>query len=232
MTSPASDSLGIPEHRRRRVSQAALHDLEEPRPPGGWNTLERFATSYSRSATFFRLDHAGSPASSLGYHAVEPRPGIPHFGDDIDDTAVTDEDEETGLLGSRRGTRSIQSQESLRISAIGEGEDHFAQFRGTASPKPGDFYGTIRRGSRRLSLLSEHAGGSELLIKEVSDEQGNIIEVVVGQVSLAEGRNLIVEHGPANDIQFSQYSGGDWALISSLSVQVQWVVIGRRNSVP
>jgi hypothetical protein len=98
-----------------------------------------------------------------------------------------DDDEETGLLsarGSRRGTGARRSQTNLRGGGYDEGaevEDHFAQFRRTSGPKPGDeVYGTIRRGSRRPSLL-EH-GGPELLIKEVEDEAGNIIEVVVGQV--------------------------------------------------
>lgn len=65
----------------------------------------------------------------------------------------------------------------------GDFEDHFAQFRGGhASPKPGDeIYGTIRRGSRRQSLIAD-IGVPELLLKEVEDESGNIIEVVVGQV--------------------------------------------------
>jgi hypothetical protein len=183
MASPASESLSIPDGRRRgsrRVSVAALQELEEPRPPGGWNTLERFATSYQRSATFFRLD-TGSPISSLPYYGSH-RPGIPSFEEDTEDTAVTDEDEESALLSSRRGTRTSRSHDSLRISPVGDGEDHFAEFRGNGSPKPSDMYGTIRRGSRRPSLLSEQAGGPELLIKEVQDEAGNIIEVVVGQV--------------------------------------------------
>jgi len=189
MTTPGSSSIGIPSSptrdRRgsRRVSVAYLQDLEEPRPLGGWNTLERFATSYQRSQTFFRLD-ATSPGSSLGYYAREPRPGIPSFEDE--DSAVVDDDEETGLLsgrGSRRGTGARRSQTNLRggYDEGAEVEDHFAQFRRTSAPKPGDeVYGTIRRGSRRPSLL-EH-GGPELLIKEVEDEAGNIIEVVVGQV--------------------------------------------------
>lgn len=186
MSSPIVGSLGFPDNsgRRgsRRVSVAALHELEEPRPPGGWNTLERFATSYQRSATFFRLD-AGSPGSSFSYFATHQRPGIPNFDDEaVEDSAVTDEDEETTLLSSRRGTRTSRSHESLRIERMGDVEDHFAEYRGHASPKPSDMYGTIRRGSRRQSLLSEHAGGPELLIKEIEDEAGNIIEVVVGQV--------------------------------------------------
>jgi hypothetical protein len=45
----------------------------------------------------------------------------------------------------------------------------------------GDFYGSIQRGSRRSSILDTH-GAPELLIKEVENEAGNIIEVVVGQV--------------------------------------------------
>jgi hypothetical protein len=197
MTTPGSSSIGIPSspnrERRgsRRVSVAALHELEEPRPPGGWNTLERFASSYQRSQTFFRID-AGSPGSSLGFYARDHRPGIPSFEDE--DSAVMDDDEETGLLsarGSRRGTGARRSQVNLRVGEeIGEVEDHFAQFRRTSGPKPGDeIYGTIRRGSRRPSLI-EH-GGPELLIKEVEDEAGNIIEVVVGQVckSLRCGAN-------------------------------------------
>jgi hypothetical protein len=165
------------------VSTAALNDLEEPRPPGGWNTLERFATSYQRSTTFFRID-AGSPAGSFVYRGGG-HPGIPNFDDDGDDSAVFDEDEETGLLrrGSRQGTRTRPSQTSFRGDEIGDVEDHFAQFRGASSPKPADdtFYGSIRRGSRRPSMLDSH-GAPELLIKEVEDEAGNIIEVVVGQV--------------------------------------------------
>jgi hypothetical protein len=186
MASPVSPSIGIPRDRRgsRRVSAAALHDLEEPRPPGGWNTLERFATSYQRSTTFFRLD-AGSPASSIGFFGSH-RPGIPNFDDDIGDSAVDDDDEESGLLSvrsSRRGTRTNRSQENLRGEGSGDASDHFAQFRGHASPKPGDeLYGTFRRGSRRPSMLGE-VGVPELLIKEVEDEAGNIIEVVVGQVA-------------------------------------------------
>jgi hypothetical protein len=189
MASPVSPSIGIPRDGRRgsrRVSAAALQDLEEPRPPGGWNTLERFATSYQRSTTFFRLD-AGSPGSSIGYYAANHRPGIPNFDDDIGDSAVIDDDEESGLLsvrGSRRGTRTSRSQENIRGEGSGDVSDHFAQFRGHASPKPGDeLYGTFRRGSRRPSMLGE-VGVPELLIKEVEDEAGNIIEVVVGQVSV------------------------------------------------
>src|SRR5271170_1432463 len=142
MTTPTSSSIGIPgagSSRRgsRRVSTAALQELEEPRPPGGWNTLERFATSYQRSTTFFRLD-AGSPGSSIGFYAGH-RPGIPDFGGDAEDSAVIDDDEETqGLLGhgSRRGTRTSRSQSNLRGGDdIGEVEDHFAQFRTPTSPK-------------------------------------------------------------------------------------------------
>ena len=187
MTSPASPSISIPRDPRgsRRVSAAALHDLEEPRPPGGWNTLERFATSYQRSTTFFRLD-AASPASSIGLFGSY-RPGIPNF-DDVGDSAVVDDDEESGLLSvrsSRRGTSTRRSQENLGGEASGDASDHFAQFRGHASPKHGDeLYGTFRRGSRRASMLSE-VGVPELLIKEVEDEAGNIIEVVVGQVAKA-----------------------------------------------
>ena len=185
MATPGSSSIGIPGRRgSRRVSTAALHELEEPRPPGGWNTLERFASSYQRSTTFLRIDTA-SPGSSIGFYGSH-RPGIPSFGDEVEDSAVIDDDEETGLLsarGSRRGTRTSRSHSYLRGDDVGDSEDHFAQFRGLGSPKPGDeLYGTIRRGSRRTSLLAEH-GGPELLIKEVEDEAGNIIEVVVGQVT-------------------------------------------------
>jgi hypothetical protein len=187
MTTPTSSSIGIPAggERRgsRRVSAAALNDLEEPRPPGGWNTLERFATSYQRSTTFFRID-AGSPASSFVYRG-SGHPGIPDFDDDGGDHVVFDEDEETGLLrrGSRQGTRARPSQSSFQGEEVGDVEDHFAQFRGASSPKPGDdtFYGSIRRGSRRPSMLDSH-GAPDLLIKEVQDEAGNIIEIVVGQV--------------------------------------------------
>jgi hypothetical protein len=186
MTTPTSSSIGIPYDSRRgsrRVSATALHELEAPRPPGGWNTLERFASSYQRSTTFFHID-AVSPASSIGFHGTH-RPGIPTFGDDRDDSAIIDDDEETGLLssrGSRRETRTSRSHSYLRADDGGDPEDHFAQFRGLSIPKPGDeLYGTIRMGSRRPSLLAEH-GGPELLIKEVEDEAGNIIEVVIGQV--------------------------------------------------
>jgi hypothetical protein len=221
MASPISPSVGIPSNRRRgsrRVSQAALNDLEEPRPPGGWNTLERFATSYSRSATFFRLDN-GSPASSVPYHIAQQRPGIPYFGaDEADYSAVTDEDEESALLDYRTGAGASRSRDSLRISPVGEAEDHFAQLRSPGSPKPSDYYGTIRRGSRRPSLLSEHAGGPELLIKEVEDEQGNIIEVVVGQVSSDKRRLLIVEYSAANNIQFCQHSCGHWIVVLTVGI--------------
>jgi hypothetical protein len=188
MTTPTSSSIGIPSSARdrrdsRRVSTAALHELEEPRPPGGWNTLERFASSYQRSTAFFGID-TGSPGSSIGFYGSH-RPGIPSFGDDVDDSAILDDDEETGLLssrGSRRGTRTSRRPSHLHVDDNGDAEDHFAQFRIPSSPKLGDeLYGTIRRGSRRASMLVEH-GGPELLIKEVEDEAGNIIEVVVGQV--------------------------------------------------
>ena len=182
MTTPTSSSIGIPSSpdRRgsRRVSTAALHELEEPRPPGGWNTLERFASSYQRSTTFFRID---SPGSSIGVYGSH-RPGIFNFGDDVEDSAILDDDEETGLFGAR-GARTSRSHSNLRGDEITEVEDHFAQFRGHPSPKQGDeYYGSIRRGSRRASMIAEH-GVPELLIKEVEDEAGNIIEVVVGQVA-------------------------------------------------
>ena len=216
MASPTSPPVGIPasaRHGSRRVSATALEALEEPRPPGGWNTLERFATSYQRSTTFFRLD-AGSPGSSIGFHGSY-RPGIPNFGDDNEDsTAVVDDDEETGLLsvrGSRRGTRTSRSQSHLYPEGSGDFEDHFAQFRGGfVSPKPGDeIYGTVRRGSRRPSLIAD-VGMPELLIKEVEDEAGNIIEVVVGQVnSFCCVWLLIIEYRTSNNIQFYQYLSGD-----------------------
>ena len=121
-TPGSSSSIGIPGRRgSRRVSTAALHELEEPRPPGGWNTLERFASSYQRSTTFFRID-AVSPGSSIGFYGSH-RPGIPSFGDDVEDSAVIDDDEETGLLsarGSRRGTRTSRSQSNLRGDDVGE----------------------------------------------------------------------------------------------------------------
>ena len=82
------------------MSAAALHELEEPRPPGGWNTLERFASSYQRSTTFFRIDTA-SPGSSIGFYGSH-RPGIPSFGDDVEDSAVIDDDEETGIIECQR----------------------------------------------------------------------------------------------------------------------------------
>lgn len=187
MTSPTSSSIGIPSGDRRgsrRVSAAVLHELEEPRPPGGWNSLERFASSYQRSTTFFRID-ASSPGSSIGFYGSH-RPGIPGFVDDVEDSAILDDDEETGLLssrGSRRGTQTGRSQSDLRGDHDGEVEDHFALFRGHGGPKPGDeLYGSIGRESRRASMLVEH-GVPELLIKEIEDEAGNIIEVVIGQVA-------------------------------------------------
>ena len=186
MTTPSS-SIGIPSSpasNRRRVSSAAMHDLEEPRPPGGWNSLERFASSYQRSTTFFLLDAAASPASSVPRHGTSFRPRIPDFGDDEGEHAVADDDEETALLSSRGSRRSTNYREG---EAGGDYDDHFAQFRGAVSPKPpfglgGDEgYATVRMGSRRASLLVE-GSGPELLFKEVEDESGNIIEVVVGQV--------------------------------------------------
>ena len=186
MTTPSS-SIGIPSSpaaNRRRISSAAIHDLETPRPPGGWNSLERFASSYHRSTTFFRLDATGSPASSVPRHGTSFRPRIPDFGGDAAEHAVADDDEETALLSSRGSRRSTYYRGS---EAGGDYDDHFAQFRGAASPKlhPGlgvdDGYETVRMGSRRASLLVE-GSGPELLIKEVEDESGNIIEVVIGQV--------------------------------------------------
>src|SRR5438552_11010480 len=188
MTTPISSSIGIPSasHRRgsRLVSAAALQELEESRPSGGWNTLERFASSSQRSTTFFPID-TDSPVSSIGLYGSY-RSGISNiFADDVGDSAILDDDEETGLLsvrGSRRETRTSRSHSNVRGDDVGDSEDHFAQFRDHASPKPGDeIYGSIHRGSRRTSLLTEE-GGPELLIKEVEDEAGNIIEVVVGQV--------------------------------------------------
>ena len=235
MTTPGSSSIVIPSspsrERRgsRRVSVAYLHDLEEPRPPGGWNTLERFASSYQRSQTFFRLD-ATSPGSSLGLYSREQRPGIPSFEDE--DSAVVDDDEETGLLsarGSRRGTGARRSQTNLRSGHDegGDVEDHFAEFRGTSGPKSGDeVYGTIRRGSRRSSLI-EH-GGPELLIKEVEDEAGNIIEVVVGQVWQTGSMGTdCTEYGTSNDLQFHQYTRRNWVVITAVGIQVQWMGVGR-----
>jgi hypothetical protein len=185
MSAPTSSSIRIPaDAGRRRISTAALDELAEPRPPGGWNTLERFASSYQRSTTFFRLD-AGSPGSSVGYYGTQ-YPRIPNFGDD-EDTAVADDDEESGLLGGRGGRprpSARTSQSSLRPGDSEDAEDHFRQFRGLGSPKArpvDDFYGSIQRGSRRSSILDTH-GAPELLIKEIEDEAGNIIEVVVGQV--------------------------------------------------
>jgi len=211
MASPSSPPVVIPASARRgsrRVSAAALEALEEPRPPGGWNTLERFATSYQRSTTFFRLD-AGSPGSSIGFYGSH-RPGIPNFGDDVEDTAVADDDEDTGLLsrrGSTRGTRTSRSQSYLYPEGSGDLEDHFAQFRGHASPKPGDeLYGTFRRGSRRQSLLGD-VGVPELLMKEVEDESGNIIEVVVGQV---EPISLYCTHDRAPNLRRSSIPSISW----------------------
>jgi len=176
MTTPTSSSIGIPagvaRRGSRRVSAAALQELEEPRPPGGWNTLERFASSYQRSTTFFRID-AGSPGSSIGFHGSY-RPGVPGFEHDF---AVVDDDEETALLGGRRSTRPSHSH--YRTDDSGSAQIHFGR---AGSPKLGDeIHESIRRGSRRASMLTE-LGVPELLIKEVQDEAGNIIEVVVGQV--------------------------------------------------
>ena len=194
MTTPtSSSSIGIPSSAVRRgshrIAANVLHELEEPRPPGGWNSLERFASSYQRSTTFFRLD-ATSPGSSIGFYGGH-RHGIGGFGDDVDDSAILDDDEETGLLsagGTRRGTRTSRSPSYLRGDDSGIAEDHFAQFRGHGGPKPEDeVYGTLRMESRRASMLVEH-GGPDLLIKEVEDEAGNIIEVVVGQVTSPGGR--------------------------------------------
>jgi hypothetical protein len=184
MASPSSPPIAIPASAPqrvtgRRISTAALEDLEEPRPPGGWNTLERFATSYQRSATFFRID-PGSPGGSLQSHRGIHL-GIPSFDDDTD-TAVVDADEESPLMSRQSSTRELRGRHSsMRRGDSGDLEDHFSEFRRSGSPKPGDeTYGTIRP-SRRPSLLPE-GGGHELLIKEVEDEAGNIIEVVVGQV--------------------------------------------------
>jgi hypothetical protein len=155
----------------RRVSASAWHDLQEPRPPGGWNSLERFATSYTRAATFFPMDTA-SPSSSF----IQRR--FP--GDDFGESAVADDDEETGLLATSRVERyGILPRESLQSLRDEDVEDHFSQFR---QPKPVDEYSSVRGlSSRRASILTDH-GGPELLIKQVEDESGNIIEVVVGQV--------------------------------------------------
>jgi hypothetical protein len=140
---------------------------------------------------------------------------------------VADDDEESALL-SRRGSRRSTN---YRGSEAGqEYEDHFAQFRGAAEgPRRGtgageeSLYGSVRRESRRASLLGD-MGGPELLIKEVEDEAGNIIEVVVGQVTsprFALNQGLIAEYGGANNIQLDQHFGGNRAIIITSCIQVQ-----------
>jgi hypothetical protein len=184
MTNPSSPALYIippGEIRRggRRVSTAALQDLEEPRPAGGWNTLERFASSYQRSATFSLLDTA-SPGSSFGVFGSY-RPGIPDFGDDAAASAAIEDDEETSLMSSAGTPYGVSRRSSHRRGSQDIGDTSGMLFGHTIS-KPGDeIYGTIGRRSRRPSLLTE-PGGPELLIKEIQDEAGNVIEVVVGQV--------------------------------------------------
>jgi len=187
MASPSSPPIAIPASAPqrvtgRRISSAAFDDLEEPRPPRGWNTLERFASSYQRSATFFRID-PGSPGASLTGHRGSQYLGIPNFDED-NDTAVVDADEESPLMSRQSSARELRGrQSSMRRGDSGDLEDHFSEFRRPASPKPADeTYGSIRRPSRRASLLPEV--GAQLLIKEVEDEAGNIIEVVVGQVTI------------------------------------------------
>jgi hypothetical protein len=184
MASPSGLSVAFAgqDVHSRRVSAAVLNELEEPRPPGGWNTLERFASSYQRSTAFSPLEFA-SPGTSFGGPQHHHRGRIPSFSDE-GDSALVDEEEDSALLRGRRTVRSRLSHDSLATEPVEGGEDHFAEFRGLVIPKDTDFYGTIRRGSRRPSILSEH-GAADLLIKEVEDEAGNIIEVVVGQVTLS-----------------------------------------------
>jgi len=187
MASPRySPPIVIPESSQQRISQrrvstAALESLEEPRPPGGWNSLERFASSYQRSTTFLRLD-TGSPGASFPGRHGSHYLGIPSFEDD-NEVAVVDADEESPLMSRQSSQRSSRGQRgSMRRRDSGDLEDHFAAFRRPPSPKHGDEgYGSVRTPSRRPSLLPEGVG-HELLIKEVEDEAGNIIEVVVGQV--------------------------------------------------
>jgi hypothetical protein len=191
-TPGTSPSIAI-RRMSRRVSATAWHDLQEPRPPGGWNTLERFTSSYTRSATFFPMDTT-SPSSSF-----TPRRLVDE--EDVGESAVADEDEETSLITprvERYGILRRQSTQSFREES-GDVEDHFAQFR---VPKPSDDgYGSIVGiSSRRASILTEH-GGPELLIKQVEDEAGNIIEVVVGQVRSSISR-LTLEYGGSDGVQF------------------------------
>src|SRR5204862_4272717 len=122
-----------------------------------------------------------SPGSSLGFPSMQQRSRIPSFSD-VGDSAVVDDDEDTSLLRARHPVRMPQSRDSLTIEPVEGGDDHFAEYRGLAIPRTGDLYATVRRASRRPSILSE-PGGPELLIKEVEDDAGNIIEVVVGQVA-------------------------------------------------
>jgi hypothetical protein len=151
--------------RSRRISASTWQDIQEPRPPGGWNTLERFASSYTRSATFFPMDTT-SPASFSRFFPDEE-----YF-----DSAVID-DEETSLISAR-----VTRQSTFR-SPVGMDDSENRLARVMTKPSD-DGYGTMRGiTSRRESILTDH-GGPELLIKQVEDESGNIVEVVVGQVSI------------------------------------------------
>ena len=137
--------------RVRRVSAAALHELEIPRPPGGWNSLERFASSYQRSTTFLVMD-AASPGSSFGLFGSH-RSTIPDFCDDNASQAVED-DEETGLLTSAGTPHGVSRRPSHLHGHDIHDHGDLSTLLSPYDPKHGDeIYDSILRPSRRPSLI-------------------------------------------------------------------------------
>ncbi|GAO51757.1 hypothetical protein G7K_5850-t1 [Saitoella complicata NRRL Y-17804] len=158
------------------------YDEEQPRPPGGWNSIDRFASSWTRSQGFFSSAiPLQLPSSSYTAETTGFRPTL----EGIPQTPAGEGDEESRPFFDD-------------ASSIGGGGSEVGGGERDGTPKAVRDYGALNHRAsiatfgtvgRRLSLSSylpcqEITAPEDLVTKTVELDDGNLISIILGQSTI------------------------------------------------
>ncbi|BFZ62348.1 hypothetical protein YB2330_003441 [Saitoella coloradoensis] len=158
------------------------YDEEQPRPPGGWNSIDRFASSWTRSQGFFasaiplQLPSSSYTPADTSFHPTLPQiPQTPAGEGDEESRPFFDDASSIG--GSEVGERDGTPKAVRDYGAL----NHRASIA---------TFGTV---GRRLSLSSylpaattagESSTADDLVTKTVELDDGNLISIILGQSTI------------------------------------------------